>query len=127
MSQNELSTQAAHQYLRGEGVKCPFCNDGDSLEGSSINIDEGYARQEMVCNNCEEEWTDSYRLDAIFHESGVFEREETPEEAAPATDKLDCLHELFSRLRAADFDKVSDVMREIASFIAMEEKKLADV
>ncbi len=43
------------------GKCCPVCGCGD-IEGGPVEIESPLALQEMSCPECEEEWTDIYRL-----------------------------------------------------------------
>jgi len=49
------------QYVAQGGNHCPACGSRD-IEGHEVNIDSGYATQECGCNQCDAEWTDTYRL-----------------------------------------------------------------
>ena len=127
----DMTTEMVAAYITNEGQNCPFCNE-PSPTGESFDVGGKYAAQEMGCENCNKEWIDGWRRISVTHKGVIFEP--TEEGKAPGTEseqlkgaRTDCLHELFSKLRAADFDKVSDVMREIASFIAHEERKPANV
>ena len=48
-------------YVRNEGLQCPYC-ESDQLQGSNIEIECGWAFQEMLCSNCQKHWTDHYKL-----------------------------------------------------------------
>lgn len=49
------------QYVEAKGMHCPFCNASD-IEGGSIDIDAGYATQDVSCHDCQRAWTDRYQL-----------------------------------------------------------------
>lgn len=49
------------QYVRLKGTQCPFCGSTE-FEGSSVEIEEGGASQEVYCLSCEAAWFDNYRL-----------------------------------------------------------------
>ncbi len=51
-------------YIKGGGVVCPFCGDGD-LEGGFIETDQGRATQEIKCNTCGKAWIDEYKLAGV--------------------------------------------------------------
>lgn len=50
------------QYVNIDGQLCPVCRKGGGLDGSSIEVDSGFANQEVVCNICCAAWTDHYKL-----------------------------------------------------------------
>lgn len=41
---------------------CPFCRAKDSIEGNSVEINDGYASQEVSCRECDAQWQDLYRM-----------------------------------------------------------------
>ncbi len=49
------------QYVANQGLCCPSCHCTD-IEGGSVNISGVTAEQNVGCNNCNAEWTDTYRL-----------------------------------------------------------------
>ncbi|MFQ5491992.1 MAG: hypothetical protein ACE5GE_14845 [Phycisphaerae bacterium] len=60
----DLTDEAKQRYLKGGGVRCPFC-DGDQIEGGPVEIDEGQAIQPVGCLNCDRRWNDVYTLHDI--------------------------------------------------------------
>ena len=50
------------EYLRRDGVSCLYCGSNDIESLGSIQVDEGYAWQEIQCNKCEKCWRDVYDL-----------------------------------------------------------------
>lgn len=50
------------QYVRSKGLRCPFCKSSDIEGTAGVDVDGGFAMQDMRCNNCERHWTDHYRL-----------------------------------------------------------------
>ena len=56
------------EYLFKNGTFCPFCKI-EQIEGSSVEIDAGTARQEMTCCDCEKKWIDVYRLVDVEEEA----------------------------------------------------------
>lgn len=56
-----MATKTPEQYAATKGTRCPCCNS-EELSGSSIDVVEGEAFQEMSCVNCEAMWKDVYRL-----------------------------------------------------------------
>lgn len=59
-----MTDEQKQNYLDCGGVFCPFCQSHD-IEGQSIDVEEGLATQEMHCNECEEDWTDVYKLSSV--------------------------------------------------------------
>jgi hypothetical protein len=49
------------EYLARDGGCCPFCKSVD-IEGGSVEINAGVATQEVMCNECDAEWEDTYVL-----------------------------------------------------------------
>lgn len=49
------------EYVAKAGTQCPSCGS-DDMDGGEVNIDAGYASQEIRCLTCDAEWTDTYRL-----------------------------------------------------------------
>lgn len=49
------------RYIEERGVRCPYCRSSH-LEGGEVTIDAGAARQEVACKDCDQAWTDRYRL-----------------------------------------------------------------
>ena len=58
------SDAACQQYVEQGGVNCPCCGS-DQLDGGSVEIDGAFARQEVRCLDCRQDWTDEYRLVGI--------------------------------------------------------------
>mgnify|MGYP001161685594 CR=1 FL=1 len=52
------------KYVESKGVRCPYCKSED-IEGGFIEVNAGVAQQNIRCNNCGEEWTDTYTLNGI--------------------------------------------------------------
>jgi hypothetical protein len=51
-------------YIQRGGVACPFC-ESSNIEGRQFDVQAGTAWQAMSCADCNREWNDVYRLDAI--------------------------------------------------------------
>jgi hypothetical protein len=123
-----MTSEMAADYIANEGQNCPFCKE-PSPTGDSFDVGGKYAAQEMGCDNCNKEWVDGWRRISVTHKGVIFEPagevEKLKERLKHA--RTESLWELFSRLRATNHIEVSDVMRDIASFIAQEGKKVVDV
>lgn len=61
------------EYLKAGGTFCPFCR-GEDISGEPVEIDAGWAYQEMSCAVCEGAWQDEYKL------KNVVTLEDPPEE-----------------------------------------------
>ena len=48
------------EYLKDPG-RCPRCGE-DDIGGGPVDICGNAAHQEMSCNHCNAEWTDTYNL-----------------------------------------------------------------
>lgn len=57
----KLTDEQRKKYIESKGTKCPLCRS-DQLEGSSIEIDAGYAWQPITCLDCKACWNDIYNL-----------------------------------------------------------------
>jgi len=49
------------EYAKKRGLECPRCHSHD-LEGAEVEIDAGWATQDIICNECHSTWTDLYTL-----------------------------------------------------------------
>lgn len=49
------------EYVATLGTNCPVCQS-TQLEGSSVDIDGGFASQEIWCKTCGASWNDTYTL-----------------------------------------------------------------
>jgi len=49
------------QHIDNGGTQCPYCNSQD-ITGEDIHIEAGAAWQEVSCNDCGQEWQDTYTL-----------------------------------------------------------------
>ena len=54
-------TMTNAEYLDEGGTVCPFCKSHD-IQGQEINIDAGSAWQDVNCNQCSQDWQDTYTL-----------------------------------------------------------------
>lgn len=49
------------EYVATGGCHCPSCGS-TNIDGHSVDIDAGYATQDVSCHDCDAEWTDQYKL-----------------------------------------------------------------
>ena len=54
----------AMKYLEQGGLECPSCGTWD-IEGGSMDFDAGEIAQRISCHQCNEQWTDVYKLAAV--------------------------------------------------------------
>jgi len=54
----------AKKYLEHHGLACPFCGSWD-IEGGSMDFEAGEIIQGISCHECNERWTDVYKLVAV--------------------------------------------------------------
>jgi hypothetical protein len=59
-----LTDKQKEEYVKHDGIYCPHC-DGQNLQGEPFEADAGYASQEVMCMDCNENWTDVYTLSSI--------------------------------------------------------------
>jgi transposase-like protein len=59
-----MQVEQAKKYLEQRGLACPFCNSWD-IEGGSMDFDAGEIAQRISCHECNEQWTDVYKLAAV--------------------------------------------------------------
>ncbi len=59
-----MKTERAKQYLEQHGLACPFCGSQD-IEGGSMDFEAGEIAQRISCHECDERWTDVYKLAAV--------------------------------------------------------------
>lgn len=121
----ELTAESAVAYLKSAGQECPFCNSTELVPGQKVNIDEGCARQDVTCAGCGQEWTDSYHLGAMLHESGAFDLTDELPEAPPVAAKLS----MEEKLKA--FPRLVDSLKECLSALEtpgdLTDTEMADV
>ncbi|MBW3598183.1 MAG: hypothetical protein KY475_13045 [Planctomycetes bacterium] len=59
-----LTKEQVTAYLEKRGNLCPYC-ESEQIEGQSIEVNDGFATQEVICLNCSAVWMDEYRLVAV--------------------------------------------------------------
>lgn len=59
-----LAPERIKEYIKDGGTRCPRCRS-DQIEGGPIEVDKGWADQEMWCNDCEASWIDKYTLTSV--------------------------------------------------------------
>jgi hypothetical protein len=59
-----MNPEKAKEYLEHRGLGCPFCGSWD-IEGGSMDFDAGEIAQRGSCHECNERWTDVYKLAAV--------------------------------------------------------------
>lgn len=52
------------EYISSGGTICPYCG-GEELQGSSVEIENGKAFQQIRCQDCDRTWEDMYILSNI--------------------------------------------------------------
>lgn len=57
----KLSKEKIQAYIDKKGVICPFCGS-NQLQGGFVETRSGTAYQKITCLDCEESWTDGYKL-----------------------------------------------------------------
>ncbi len=59
-----MNPERAKEYLEQHGLVCPFCGSWD-IAGGSMDFDSGEIAQRISCHECNERWTDVYKLAAV--------------------------------------------------------------
>ena len=59
-----MQVKQAKKYLEQHGLVCPFCGTWD-IEGGSMDFEAGEIAQRSSCHECNEQWTDVYKLVAV--------------------------------------------------------------
>jgi len=59
-----MQLKKAKKYLQQRGLVCPFCGAWD-IEGGSMDFEAGEIAQRISCHECNERWTDVYKLVAV--------------------------------------------------------------
>jgi hypothetical protein len=59
-----MQIKQAKKYLEQRGIICFFCGSWD-IEGGSMDFEAGEIAQRISCHECDEEWTDIYKLVAV--------------------------------------------------------------
>ena len=53
-------------YLKNEGVRCPYCEDYDiDAKDPHLGVGEGMVYMDCRCHKCGGEWTDEYKLFSV--------------------------------------------------------------
>jgi len=59
-----ITAKQEAKYIKKNGSFCPFCGS-KSIEGTNPEIMDNGIEVEVECLDCEESWTDYYRLVGI--------------------------------------------------------------
>jgi hypothetical protein len=59
-----MKPEKAKEYLEQHGLACIFCGSWD-IEGGSMDFEAGEIAQRISCHECNEGWTDVYKLAAV--------------------------------------------------------------
>ena len=60
-----LTDEQRIAYVLNGGSSCPLCGD-ETIDGTSVQIDNGTAWQNVSCNECNAEWQDIYSLTDVI-------------------------------------------------------------
>jgi len=58
----------SEEYVASGGIRCPYC-DHDDVHGDSIEVNVDGAWQDCYCPECENSWTDEYKLSGYTPEA----------------------------------------------------------
>ena len=59
-----MHVKQAKKYLEQRGRSCPLCGSSD-IEGGSMDFEPGEIAQRISCHECDDRWTDVYKLAAV--------------------------------------------------------------
>jgi transposase-like protein len=59
-----MQVKQAKKYLEQRGRSCPLCGSSD-IEGGSMDFESGEISQRISCHECNDRWTDVYKLAAV--------------------------------------------------------------
>jgi transposase-like protein len=59
-----MHVKQAKKYLEQRGRSCPLCGSPD-IEGGSMDFESGEITQRISCHECNDRWTDVYKLAAV--------------------------------------------------------------
>ena len=60
--------QIERRYLKSGGDFCPFCGSSNLVGGDVDFLDGGVIVRDVCCENCDNEWTDLYKLTGIEYD-----------------------------------------------------------
>jgi|WetSurSiteA1Bulk_404760.scaffolds.fasta_scaffold773768_1 hypothetical protein len=60
----EISEQLSPEYLKSDGLLCPFCGSSYIVAGD-IEFEVAEVWQDVRCNDCKKEWNEVYTLTRI--------------------------------------------------------------
>jgi len=60
----KLTDEQRAAYIKNGGLRCPFCSS-ENIDGIENNFDSGFMSQVVICTNCNESWSDVYKLVGI--------------------------------------------------------------
>jgi transposase-like protein len=61
-----LTEEMKKAYLESGGNYCPVCRSEDIEATGGFDFEGGYVYENIVCNNCNSEWTDEYTLTGLL-------------------------------------------------------------
>jgi ssDNA-binding Zn-finger/Zn-ribbon topoisomerase 1 len=64
-----LTKEAKRKYLNDQGVHCPFCGS-HNIDARKMDFLDEMIYQKVECIDCQNEWTDHYKLVGISEPEG---------------------------------------------------------
>ena len=61
-------TLTNEQYVKATGNICPFCS-ANNITAHQFTAGGDWAYQSVTCDECEREWTDTYKLTGYDYET----------------------------------------------------------
>lgn len=60
----QLTEEQKKRYMECRGNCCPACESSD-ISGGHVEINDGFAWQDVDCKACDAEWQDIYTLTSV--------------------------------------------------------------
>jgi transposase-like protein len=67
-----ITKEQESEYLENGGTKCPVCGSDDMVDGGT-DFNGSILYQNVSCNDCQEEWTEEYKLSGISEAELILE------------------------------------------------------
>ncbi len=61
-----MTKEQAVKYLKGDGVRCPFCESSRLKRRRYTVIIDERAYKRVVCKDCRRKWYDGYTLNSVW-------------------------------------------------------------
>jgi hypothetical protein len=95
----KMNQKQAEAYIEGGGKVCPFCGDSNISTGN-IDPDGGVLTQAVECQECKAEWSDVFRLVAVYDREtsrSLYPKKEEALDSLTAKDWVEIYYSLDSK------------------------------